>query len=61
MLWIQKARAIKVNGADPFKNTWNVLRGYQIFKNNLDKKPKDKTYMIHTEIVSLLINIDFII
>lgn len=27
----RKARAIKVNDADPFKYSWNALQGYQIF------------------------------
>lgn len=27
----RKARAIKVNDADPFKDRWNALHGYQIF------------------------------
>lgn len=32
----RKARAIKVNDADPFQYSWNALQGYQIFWNKLD-------------------------
>ena len=37
----------------PLKYSWNVLRGYQIFKNNLDKNLRIKTYMIHIGTVVL--------
>ena len=37
----------------PLKHSWNVLQGYQIFKNNLDKNLRIKIYMIYIRTVVL--------